>query len=156
VTGAAAPVLVLAAAVSISDLADLTAQLRRRSSEMMHYLDAQESRLAENRPRDSKGPKNSQMEIIEMRFFGLGGLQRLVLWTGLVQAANMLVQAVLLGASLWALISQANEGPPLLWLGIAVLGVAILSAAGIVRTAVRHSRHLWEVEVGRGADKRVV
>jgi hypothetical protein len=126
--GTAAPVLGLAAVVSLADLTRFeSAHLEWLGREILASLEGFCARPA-------------------------SGIYRLLVWlnragmflayAALAQLANVALQTVLLAVSLWAIISQANEGPPLLWLAVAVLGMALLAVAGIASTFVR-----WGVAV---------
>jgi hypothetical protein len=143
VTGAAAPVLGLAAVLSASDLFDLTDTI---SALILAHRRQAMRQLVRLEPPEGRGyvPKNKLLsQLIDDRVNELRRQLRIVTSTAIAQAVNILAQAVLLAVSLWAITSQANEGPPLLWLAVAVLGLAILSVAGLQRVWVRTSRSKW-------------
>ena len=136
VTGTAAPVLGLAAVLSIGDVTRLISVHR-------DWLGRQVMALIENTPRPPARP-NLLIPELENRLRWLQRAQMFLVRTAIAQVANVALQTVLLAVSLLAIMSQANEGPPLLWLAVAALGMAILAVAGIVSTFVRVGQDLFD------------
>jgi hypothetical protein len=116
VTATAAPVLGLAAVLSAGNLLDFAIALS-----------------------DMRSDTTQPMALSPYGIHRIEFNQRLAIWFFLAQLANILAQATLLAVSLWAIVSQANEGPPLLWLAVPVLGLVLLSTAGVLRFSVE----LW-------------
>jgi|HubBroStandDraft_1064217.scaffolds.fasta_scaffold382673_1 hypothetical protein len=111
ITGSAAPVLGLAAVLSVGDVTRLISVHRE-------WLGRQVLTLV-----DSKTLARTDVAIMRLngRLHVLQSAQTFLVGTAIAQVVNVALQTVLLVVSLWAIISQANEGPPLLWLAVAAL-----------------------------------
>lgn len=139
VTGAAAPVLGLAAVLSIGDLA----RVQERVGGLLLELDDDEFGLPKHsllpgRLTDAESAGYARYErLLDDRSRRLRRQFVLVTALLLVQVSNVFAQAVLLAVSLWAIGTHRNQGSPWLWGIIAVAGLAVLSLAGLEGMSVR-------------------
>jgi hypothetical protein len=134
ITGSAAPVLGLAAVLSVGDVTRLVSVHRE-------WLGRQVLSLV-----DSKTLARTDVAMMRLnrQLHVLQSAQMFLVGTAIAQVVNVALQTVLLAVSLWAIISQANEGPPLFRLAVVALGMAIFAVAGVVSTFVRLGQDLFD------------
>jgi len=134
VTGTTAPVLALAAVLSISDLHRLA---ERQLDEWLKV--SRKVCDPSARTRSEKFDVLLHRHLVSLRRNG-----KLAAGLVLLQVLNMAAQAAMLLASLLAIADQRNQGAPMEWMLIPFFGLLALSFAGshIVGTQFENSRYI--------------